>query len=680
MFDKKKTNKDQPEYLQAVINQIETDQESAESIRTGDNNTTERWEDEYKMLTGDQWSTSFANRSRAVKKQRPNSVDNFIFPAIENIVASVTSNMPDVCIEGVGNDDQEIGKKLTNASRYNNQKNKFNEAWIDGVRQYIAYGPIICFVVWDNDWISGVGPDRQIGDVRLEFERKEDVYFDPAIINLRKDMQECGFIHKKIRKKLSYIKERFPKYGHMVDGDTNDDSMINEGDNPKMVWLIERRERGLPNKDLMTDEHREKLKAKADELRESEPFEAEKFDEMATGNYKGVHKSYIANGIFLEYVPYEFDDGLYPVAYTCLYDDEKQQIGYGEIKNVMIPQILHNKADEIQLEGMSREGLGGKYYKKGSITPRQLAAIKKYNGVGGAWCEVENPNGLSDREGAKVPQSVPQYKEHKQRMVETITQNTAIQQGMSPGNLPYRAIAELGARTDVRTAAKIKKLENFLKEVNRLRINRFRQFYTEDRYFRIRSDDGGILEGKLNAQELMIGSWERDHVENPETGELTPRIEKFMPEWDIRVKILDERPKDRAYNTSTAFELFGIHGLTMADLWYALEEGKLPARDTALANLEKQNLAFKIMTMLEKMQPEQQQIILDMLNQPAELEFLSKLPEDIQIMINNMPPMQMEQHVNQMMELEDDRPALEEHIRQMRLQTAPANSSVQLEQ
>ena len=133
--------------------------------------------------------------------------------------------------------------------------------------------------------------------------------------------------------------------------------------------------------------------------------------------------------MLLEYIPYVYEDGLYPFAYTTRYWDENSPWGWGEIRNTKIPQILHNKADEIELEAISRQGLGGAYYTAGAITPKQLENIRRNSGKGGAWLEVDNVNMIRDREGVRVPGNLIGYKEHKQRMIETISQVTPIQQG-----------------------------------------------------------------------------------------------------------------------------------------------------------------------------------------------------------------------------------------------------------
>lgn len=684
-----KEPKNTPEQ-EKLANWITNNQNNAEATRDVPNNDNDSdggidqiWEDEAKMLIGDQWTTSIAYRTKKIRKNRPNSVDNFIFPAITNIVANITSSDPEVTIEGTEDGDKEVAEKLTFLSRFNDQRNKFPAIWKKMVLQFVAYGPIIGAVLWDSEWMGGTGPNRWVGDVRTLYIDRREIYFDPAIIDLEERLQECSFIHRRYRKKLDYIKDRWKDRGQYVSEDTNDMELQDEGLDPKQVWLIEAWHRGTPK--YMPSERRKELLAKAAEYEaKGDTFKAKDYRDMAAGKLKGIHVAYQANGVVLEYRPYEYDDGLYPFRYKTCYYDENSAYGFGEIRNIKVPQIMHNKADEIELEAMSREGLGGKLYNDGAVTPRQLEEILKNQGKGGAWLKVNNVQQLADRDGVKTPSSLVAYKEHKQRMVETISQNTPIQQGMAPGaNMPYKAIAELGARTDIRTKHKVKILEDFLIELNKLRINRFVQFYTEDRYYRLKGQDGKVVEGSFKAEEVM-GTWERDMMDDndnvamDEDGNVIKQTETFVPEFDISVKIMDEKPTDRNYYTQTAVTLFEKQAMDLESLWYTLEEGKFPQSKEIMERLAAQSEGLAMAEMLKQVPPEmkqqfmqgQQQMLQQMMmgaqgGQGVDMDaFVDSLPDDIFQMIQGMDGQQQEQHIQMMMQMDEGQ--LMQHIEQMR--------------
>jgi hypothetical protein len=606
------TNTEQERQFAAKIS---FDYENAKATRSGDctndiKSLEDTWEDEYFIRKGGglQWNTSIAYRNPNTKKFRPNSEDNFVFNATEQITSNTTASTPQVTVEGVGYNDDNISQEITFMSRFNDERNKFWITWQKMVNDFINYGPVIGMVDWDPMWLGGAGPNRWIGDVRICRVRKEDFFPDPAILDLQTDLQDGSQHIRRIRKKVQWIKDRWKDKAASVSETMNDSELIDEGSDPKQTDLVEYWHRGKP--EYMPKERTKELKDKANMFKEDgDEYRYVDYMDMSKGDLDGIHVAYYADGILLEYIPYVFEHGQYPFVFRVRYLDENSTWGFGEIRNIKIPQIMHNKADEIEIEAYSRQGLGGSYYEEGSVTQKQLEEIKKSSGKGGVWLAVKNIFKIKEREPVQASAGLVQYKEHKQRMVETISQNTPIQQGMAPrSNMPYKAIAELGARTDIRMKKAVDILEDFLKEINKLRISLFAQYYTEDRYYRVKGQDNQIQEGTLNRSKMML-TWIREEASiHPGTLEQTPeKKEYFIPEFDISVKIIDERPKDRNYWTQTAFSLQAIQGLTMEDLWYTLEEGKLPPREEALKRLAVQNDLLAIQQQVEALPPEGQQ-------------------------------------------------------------------------
>jgi hypothetical protein len=155
-------------------------------------------------------------------------------------------------------------------------------------------------------------------------------------------------------------------------------------------------------------------------------------------------------------------------------------------------------------------------------------------------------------------------------------------------------------------------------------IDLFEQFYTEERYYRIRGSNGKMITGTI-VNEDMYSQWDRTaknnagDVEVDEMGNPIVRSERFVPEMDVRVQILSEKPTDRNYYTSVGFEMFGRGLMTGEDLWYTIEEGKFPPKDDVLKNVQSQNLAMQITNILQQLPQEMQQqaagIVQESLNQ-----------------------------------------------------------------
>lgn len=170
------------------------------------------WKDEEKIYKGGglQWCTEFAYRSKRMRKIRPNSEDNFVFNAIQIQMANVTSDIPEVKVTGTKNEHEVQAKKVQNISRYNDEKNNFDVLWRRTVLDFLKYGPAIMKVCWNSEIFGGRGPDRWVGDVELQQVRKEDFFPDPAILDLELDIDSCSYVIQRYRKKLSYIRDRWP--------------------------------------------------------------------------------------------------------------------------------------------------------------------------------------------------------------------------------------------------------------------------------------------------------------------------------------------------------------------------------------------------------------------------------------------------------------------------------------
>jgi hypothetical protein len=626
-----------------LVVRIENDEET---IRAGKRSDIEDdWEDEYKIYIGKQWDTSYAPRSAKGKSRNFNSQDNYIHRTVQNMHANITINMPEADLEGREPDDDALAVKLTDLISYILYVNKFKDSWKKMVMQFIHYGPAIAYVPWNPRRIGGSGPNRWVGEVEVLFQRKDDFFPDPAILDLEDRLQDCSFIILKPRVKIDWIKEAFEEKGeYVLEESSSDDRRDDEGPNPKQAYLVMYFHKGKP--EYVPQKAKELLLEKAEEAeKQNYPYEAKDYRDMAEGKMKGIHLAFKCGSVLLDYIPYVYDDGLYPFAYKVLYADEEQPYGMGEVRNLLIPQVCHNKADEIELDAMIREGLGGAKYNKGAISPAQREAIINSGGKNGCWIEVNDVNGIKENTGIRVPTVIDRYKEQKKQVIDDVSQNTPIQQGQSPGtHVAYATVRELGARADARNKAKAEILENFFEDIIKLIINRIAQFYTQARTYRILGDKNSLKqlevynalieianlppgtppEVQMNAlvkllmyvkfkeekktgtfsRDDLMHEWDRDTMKTEDGAEIKLR-ERYVPDFDIKVKVMDERPTDRNYWTEVGAALFQAGILDAEDYLYVIEEGKLPRRDAILSKYFERQRAMA----------EQQQRLLEMQNQ-----------------------------------------------------------------
>jgi len=534
-----------------------------------------QWEDERKCYIGEQNTLSFMGKKRT---NRANTVDNIIFPAVEYKKYILTSSTPDtvaiMLTDTPGDYDQldDRSKMLTYGISSILYKNHYQLIWERAILQGLMHGPLIIGVNWDGDWTGGVGQDRWVGECKINYIAKEDFFPDPAITDLEQNFQECEFVIEKQVKNLKWFKEKYPKKYDQIQVDNK------KGDKSQEAPLYLYFHKGKP--EVIPGEWKNIWKERLEEA--DNLLDRRKYQDYLDKNLNGVHLAICSEGVLLEYIPYIYEDGLYPYAYKVVHVDEQNQWGFGEIKNMIQPQILMNKVDSIEAEAYSRQGLGGLLYEAGSINAQQKKMMIENSHKGGAILEVDNLDGVEDRTPPQIPASIVNYKEYKKAIANEIVGYTGIQQGVAKSGTPYKAIQELGSRADVRTIGILKKAEMFHREVVELIISRIREFYKIER--KITVNDGAMpYQMEYNPHNIMA-QWDRSITD--EEGETETIMEQYMPEYEVRINIIDAKPTDREYYINMANLLLERGLIDRVSYLEAVETGKIPPKETILERLD----------------------------------------------------------------------------------------------
>jgi len=156
----------------------------------------------------------------------------------------------------------------------------------------------------------------------------------------------------------------------------------------------------------------------------------------------------------------------------------------------------------------------------------------------------------------------------------------------------------------MRSAAE--KLKYLLKKVNMLRIDLFDQFYTEERYYRIKGPDGDTVEDGTFSNAGMYDVWRRDTVQD-EMGNVINVEEHFVPDFDIEIDIISKKPTDRNFYANIAFTMFDRGAITKEDLWKTVDEGRLPDLEIVMQHLNAQDQVQQMIAMLGELPPDIQQ-------------------------------------------------------------------------
>jgi hypothetical protein len=87
-------------------------------------------------------------------------------------------------------------------------------------------------------------------------------------------------------------------------------------------------------------------------------------------------------------------------------------------------------------------------------------------------------------------------------------------------------------------------------------------------------------------RDMLVKSYAREEIKDPLTGEVTEqKMEEFIPEFDIKVKIAEDKPTSRDYYVTLATSLLGT-ALGIKAFWKTLDEGKFPPTEEILEELD----------------------------------------------------------------------------------------------
>jgi hypothetical protein len=153
----------------------------------------------------------------------------------------------------------------------------------------------------------------------------------------------------------------------------------------------------------------------------------------------------------------------------------------------------------------------------------------------------------------------------------------------------------------------------------KLMISRIAQFYTDEREYRIRGNKSNAIQKLIyeGIKELvaldpkmqlqgMISLIETIKNMNPETADKYGKFkneelmrewdredgkkERYIPDFDVKVKIMDERPTSRQYYEQIAMQLYG-RALGPKAFWSTIMDGKFPSIDEILQELQQMQQA-----------------------------------------------------------------------------------------
>lgn len=504
----------------------------------------QRCDDAQRFWKGDQWSGiksyGIPGRSAESKKLHPNPVDNYFKAHIEGLVGDITDRPPDIQLRPREPGDEDSARLMEEVVHYIWYRNNGDRKLEFAVRRACLYGPLIAKVYWDPDWVGSPG-NPFIGDVRFFNVLPTQFFVDPRIKATENGViQQAEFVIYAVRRSLAYIKKHYPERGGEVTADSYaayvdtisgpaEEALI--GDDDSTALLIEYWYKGQPMAPDFPKVEREILA----------PKDIERAD--------GVHVAIIAGGVLLKHVTYAAP--YYPFVMEWLYPSDDSIYGYGDAHDILMPQLIINKLNEIAIEGAALASQGNWVVEDGVV--RNVKYFQKFASRGGSVLPVADIQRVQRQLGGNVPGSLFMHYRQEQQAMEAVSGRYDIAQGRSPRNVrAASAIAMLLQQAGGRVRQRARAVASFIEQITHMIIDLVLRHYTEERMIRVVGKDGA-LSWKYVSRESFL---KRKVVVDPLTGEET--VEEYTPEFDVIVTSGTDTPVSKAYYTDLAVQLFQL--------------------------------------------------------------------------------------------------------------------------
>lgn len=603
---------------QKLVSMVDYDYQIFKEKRSG---MEDIWRKEQQMWKGDQWK-DLRPPDNGPYPERMEYVGNYAGSQIESIVSRLTGWTPEPTFEGTEPGDEESAAKLNAFIPYELNCIKFKQKHIRAVRRMVIHGPLIYETLHDPTVYGGRGMNRWIGQndiVPLNF---GSFFPDPAVKDFIYLQKGRAHIINYLMT-LDYIRERWPKQGPKVmadnrsseseifdrDSETIMGTTLKTEDNRTTANVLRYMYKGTPK--YMSDEDIQTFKDKAEEAL-SEGKDPSVFIAKSQGKMKGVHFLYVTtNGVFLSHESYVYDHGQYPIIARTLFPEEDNPWGKGYMRDMISPQTMYNRFCELAIEVTSKMGNAAIAYGTAAGITEPIKQIwRRIRGKAGAMLPVEGDvNQIKELQGVPPNPGIFQYMQHFLEMLQKIpgmfdSANGAANPNVTSGRQSEALIAASQGRLS--TAAEL--IEDAVKEVIEQYIELCAQFYTSERVARITGKDIAFSRDAIVRQapsSFAVPQEDGTEIE-------MEVVEEYVPEYDIKVSIGVEKPKDREYWLQTAYTLFGtidpITQMPMIDaqaVRYTVENGRMEPFSVIEERMQREQ---SIVQKIQELQMQNQQL------------------------------------------------------------------------
>lgn len=457
----------------------------------------------------------------------PDSKSSWAFNSIINKHADAMDNIPTANILPREESDQNAAERLSKIVPLVMDKCHFQKKYYDVWFDKLVSGGGIYKPYWDNSLSNG------LGDINVIEIDPLNLYWEPGC----EDIQDSENLFHVDYVKNNVLKQQYPFMdGKLSDGDTGEVVKYHEAESQNQ-----------------------------DHTNESVVYDW--WYKRVNGTKTVVHLCKFCNGEVLwasentkEYKETGYyDHGKYPFVFDILFPIKGSPFGFGYVDIMKSPQYVIDSLDS-SIVKYAKMASKPRWFKKKNcnVDTRQFADWDNdFVDVDGAQIGEEN---LRQMQMNNFPPFVQNHWMNKIDELKETSGNRDFSQGAtSAGVTAASAIAALQEAGSKLSRDMIKTSYWAYEEIVALVVELMRQFYTEDRYFRIDSPNGQEEFIAFSNQEIRPEVRQDDlNVE-----EITIRV----PEFDYKIVAQKQSPFQREAQNQLAIQLFqmGVFNPQMAD-------------------------------------------------------------------------------------------------------------------
>lgn len=476
-----------------------------------------RWREYDDFYLGKHWSERRPS-------WRPDPVINYCAYVIDQKAPQLTNNRPRGLLLPTAQGDEEVANLFTKVTDVVADRVNLDDIIAEVVPTAMLFGIGWFKVYWDNSKSGGrydpLNPAASTvwkGDICIDAPDPANIYHDPQAHTV----EDCRYIIYAVPKTVEWVKEKF---GETVDAeqtfetDIYDRPGLHQAKNRVMLYEYWYKENGT------------------------------------------INVIYAAGGKILKHIKEVYKHGRYPFVAFVPKKKRKSLIGISELQNIINNQKLLNKFMEMLSSNAmlsanpillvdSKSGVDPNSFvaKPGVVQPINDITARKPQ-----W--LEPPNISSD-----VPRTIDKLIEVIERIAglydaqtgETpsgVTAATALQILIDQGSIPIKGMQ--------------RNLYQAVKDVYELMVELMKEFYTEERYFRITEDDG---------EEKFLAFRAAQYAEI---------------DFDIQISAGSSTPTSKAYIAQLGADLYAA-GVLLPSEYVDMQEG-LPNKERIVSRLREQ--------------------------------------------------------------------------------------------